>query len=163
MARSIGPGLRYHWGWASTLPGGKWLFSRLLGLVVPYTGSIGAAVKEMEPGHCVVVLQDHRKVRNHLYSVHAIALCNLGEMVTGLALLNSLPDKTRGILTNLAITYLKKARGVLTASCNCDIPVDNQDTEHMLTGEIRNSDGELVAEVIAHWLIGPEKADKHAN
>jgi len=163
MARSTGPGLRYHWRWATTLPGGKWLFSRLLGLVVPYTGSIGATVEIMEPGHCVVVLKDHRKVRNHLHSVHAIALCNLGEMVTGLALLNSLPDNTRGILTNLAITYLKKARGVLTASCNCAIPVDNQDTEHMLSGEIRNSDGELVAEVIANWLTGPEKADKHAN
>ena len=53
MARSIGPRLRYYWGWASALPGGKWLFSRLLGLVVPYTGSIGATVRNMEPGHCV--------------------------------------------------------------------------------------------------------------
>lgn len=163
MARSIGPGLRYYWGWASRLPAGKWLFSRLLGLVVPYTGSISATVRKMEPGHCVIVLKDHRKIRNHLRSVHAIALCNLGEMVTGLALLNSLPDKTRGILTNLAISYQKKARGVLTASCRCDVPVGNQETEHRLTGVIHNSSGELVAEVVANWLTGPEKVDGHAN
>lgn len=163
MARSIGPGLRQYWNWASKLPGGKWLFSRFLGLMVPYTGTIGATVREMEPGYCVVTLQDHRKIRNHLRSVHAIALCNLGEMVTGLALLNSLPDKTRGILTNLAITYLKKARGVLTANCRCDIPADNRETEYLLTGEIRNSEGELVAEVIAHWLIGPELTDGYAH
>lgn len=163
MARSIGPRLRYHWGWASALPGGKWLFSRLLGLVVPYTGSIGANVRNMEPGHCIVVLQEHQKVRNHLHSVHAIALCNLGEMSTGLALMNSLPDKTRGILTSLTITCLKKARGELTANCQCDIPADNLESEHLLTGEIRNSDGELVAEVIAHWLIGPDNPDSHAD
>jgi hypothetical protein len=76
-----------------------------------------------------------------------------------LALLNSLPDKTRGILSNLAVTYLKKARGELTASCRCNIPEDNSETDHLLTGEIRNAEGELVAEVIAHWLIGPEKTD----
>jgi acyl-coenzyme A thioesterase PaaI-like protein len=159
MARSIGPGLRYHWGWTSKLPGGNWLFSRLLGLVVPYTGSIGANVKHLEPGYCVVVVQEHNRIRNHLHSVHAIALCNLGEMATGLALLNSLPDKTRGILTNLAVTYLKKARGELTASCRCNVPEDNSEADHLLTGEIRNAEGELVAEVIAHWLIGPEKPD----
>lgn len=163
MAQSIGPGLRHYWNTIASLPGGKWLFSRLLGRVVPYTGSIGATVQILKPGHCEVVLRDRRKVRNHLRSVHAIALCNLGEMATGLALLNSLPDQARGILTNLSITYMKKARGQLTGSCHCDIPTDNQEHEHLLTGEIRDTEGELVAEVKAHWLIGPEKTGSHGN
>ena len=163
MAQSIGPGLRHYWNKISSLPGGKWLFSRLLGRVVPYTGTIGATVQTLKPGHCEVVLRDRRKVRNHLRSVHAIALCNLGEMATGLALLNSLPDQTRGILTNLSITYMKKARGRLTGSCHCDIPTDNQEHEYLLTGEIRNTEDELVAEVKARWLIGPEKTGSHAN
>lgn len=163
MAQSIGPGLRRYWNAIAPLPGGKWLFSRLLGQIVPYTGSIGATVQTLEPGHCEVSLRDRRKVRNHLHSVHAIALCNLGEMTTGLALLNSLPDKTRGILTQLSVNYIKKARGQLTGSCHCDIPSDNQEHKYRLTGEIRNTQGELVAEVEAHWLVGPEKIESHAN
>lgn len=163
MAHSIGPGLRQYWNRSSALPGGKWLFSRLLGLMAPYTGTIGAVVQVLEPGHCSVILRDRRKVRNHLQSVHAMALCNLGEMVTGLALMNSLPDKTRGILTHLSISYLKKARGLLTATCHCDIPTDNRECENLLTGRIHDANGDLVAEVQARWLIGPEKTPGHAN
>ncbi len=157
MARSIGPGLRHQWQRLSCWPGGKWLFSRVLGLTVPYTGRLGAGVQTLAPGHCVVILRDRRKVRNHLRSVHAMALGNLGEMVTGLALMNSLPDKTRGILTGISVSYLKKARGTLTAECHCDIPDNSDACELTLCGDIRDSAGDSVATVEADWLIGPEK------
>ena len=48
MSRSIGPGLRKQWRRACLLPGGKWLFSRMLGLRVPYSGSLGAVVQSLE-------------------------------------------------------------------------------------------------------------------
>jgi len=156
MARSIGPRLRYYWRTVSDRPGGKWLFSRVLGLIVPYTGSLGGTVQLLEPGHCVVTLPDRRRIRNHLNSVHAIALCNLGEKTTGLALMNSLPENTRGILTGISADYVKKARGLLTAECYCDIPDSNEKCEYAVNSDIRDTGGELVASVCARWLIGPE-------
>jgi acyl-coenzyme A thioesterase PaaI-like protein len=105
----------------------------------------------------VVTLRDRRRVRNHLGSIHAIALANLGEMVTGLALMNSLPDRARGILTGFNVDYLKKARGRLTAECRCEIPVDNSEREYELTGEIRDVQGDIVSMARARWLVGPEK------
>jgi acyl-coenzyme A thioesterase PaaI-like protein len=157
MARSIGPGLRTQWRRLAGLPGGKWLFSRALGRHVPYTGSLGAVIRSLGPGHCVAELRERRRVRNHLDSVHAMALANLAEMVTGLALMNSLPDNTRGILTGFSVDYLKKARGTLVAECRCEIPKDNHDAEHQITGEIRDRGGALVAVARARWLTGPEK------
>lgn len=157
MTQSIGPALRHYWQWLSPHPGGRWLFSRLLGRTVRYTGSIGADIQSLEPGYCAVTLRDRRNIRNHLRSIHAIALCNLGEMVTGLALLNSLPDKTRGILTEIRIEYLKKARDTLSAECRCDIPVSNAQQEIELSTEIRDLQGDIVAITHARWLIGPEK------
>jgi acyl-coenzyme A thioesterase PaaI-like protein len=156
MARSIGPKLRFHWQMVSNRPGGKWLFSRILGLMVPYTGGLGGIVQLLEPGHCVVTLADRRKIRNHLNSIHAMALCNLGEKTTGLALMNSLPDNTRGILTGISAEYMKKARGQLTAECYCDIPDGQEKREYTIKGDVRDSEGELVATVHARWLIGPE-------
>ena len=96
-------------------------------------------------------------VRNHLHSVHAMALSNLGELVTGLALMNSLPVNTRGILTGFSIDYLKKARGRLTAECRCSVPADNTGQTVTLAGEITDRAGDVVATVQARWLIGPEQ------
>jgi uncharacterized protein (TIGR00369 family) len=158
MAQSIGPGLRRHWQRCASLPGGKWLFSRLLGLCAPYSGTIGAQVEELEPGKCVVVLRQRRRVGNHLGSVHAMALANLGELATGLALMSSLPDQARAILTGFSVDYLKKARGRLTAECRGEIPSSNLEHEYLLTGEIFNQDGDTVAIVRARWLVGPDPA-----
>ena len=157
MAQSIGPALRKHWQRLAALPGGKWLFSRLLGRFVPYTGTLGATIAVLEPGHCVIKLKERRKLRNHLRSVHAMALANLGEMATGLALMNGLPDKMRGILTRFDIEYLKKARGLLTAECRCEIPSSHQDHELDVRCEIRDTAGDVISIVTAHWLVGPEK------
>ncbi len=157
MNQSIGPYLRDNWQRFSNKPGGKWLFSRIIGFTVPYTGSIAANVAILEPGHGKITLRERRKVSNHLRSVHAIALANLSEMVTGLTLLNSLPDDARGILTGLQIQYHHKARGLLTAECDCEIPVDNSEREIQVTGEIKNEEGEVVATATATWRIGPEK------
>ncbi len=160
MSHSIGPTLRRRWRQLDALPGGHWLFSRLLGRMAPYTGSIGARVEALEPGYCRVMLKDRRTVRNHLHSVHAIALCNLGEVATGLALMNSLPDQTRGILTSLCADYHHKARGTLHAECHCEIPPDNSERTCKVVASIKDAGGEIVTTVTATWLIGPEPPRK---
>jgi acyl-coenzyme A thioesterase PaaI-like protein len=153
-----GAKLRDVWRRLSPLPGGKWLFSRFLGRLVPYTGSIGAAVTALEPGHARVELPDRRRVRNHLNSIHAVALMNLGELATGLAMLVGLPPSVRGIVTGLSITFHKKARGRLTAECRCAIPTVSADQEYDATATITDAAGDVVARATAHWRLGPTPA-----
>ncbi len=155
----MGMVIRTSWARLSPLPGGKRLFSKLLGTLAPYTGTINPLVLELSPGHCRVELQDRRRVRNHLRSVHAIALMNLAEVATGLAIGAGLPDDARGILTGLSIEYLKKARGRLTAECDCEPPTSTERREYEIVGVIRNAQGDAVARATARWLIGPKRAD----
>jgi len=134
---------------------GRWLFSRLLGRAIPYTATIGAHVERLEPGKVRVVMRDRRKVRNHLASVHAIALANLLELSTGLAFNMALPEGARAILTHLQIDYLKKARGTLTAECACEAPVANEERDYRIVGEAKDASGEIVARATAHWRMRP--------
>lgn len=133
------------------------LFSRILGRFVPYTGSIAPRIQELEAGYAVVAMADSRKVRNHLNSIHAIALVNLAEVTSGLALVVGLPPGARAILTGFSIRYLKKARGTITGECRLVVPQQVTDRfEEKVKVALRNSEREVVAEAEALWTIGPE-------
>ncbi len=147
--------LRSLWSYLRNVPGGGVILGGILGRMAPYTGTIKPEVVELEAGRAVIRLKDRRAVRNHLNSIHAIALMNLGEVATGVAVMFSLPDGARGIITKLSMEYLKKARGTLTAECVCPPISSTERKEYEVTADLKNADGEVVARAFARWMIGP--------
>lgn len=143
------------WKRLHQLPGGAWLFSRILARVIPYTGTIGANVREFRPGYAQITMRDRRRVRNHLNSVHALALANMGEFTSGLAMLGALSTDTRAIPTRLTIEFYKKARGALVAECHCSPPSASEDTDFEVHADIRDTVGDVVARTTVNWRLGP--------
>ena len=134
-------------------PGGRWLFSRLVGRMAPYTGTLKALVLELEPGRAVVQLKDRHGVRNHLRSVHAIALANLGELASGLAASAAMPAGVRGIPTAITIEYHHKARGTLTATGTAALPDVTEPTTVQVHADIRDAQGKTVTTVRVTWKL----------
>lgn len=137
------------------VPGGKTIFSKMLSKMVPYSGSIKPHVEELREGYAEISIKDKRFVRNHLNSVHAIALVNLGELVSGLALTFTQPENVRGIVKRIEIDYLKKARGKITGISEVELPQITERTDFVVTANLFNPKKEQVAAVRVHWVLEP--------
>ena len=152
--------LRQAWDFLSGVPGGKLLFSRLVGRMAPYTGSIHASVVVLRAGYAEVQMPDRRSVRNHLDCVHAIALCNLAELAGNVGVAYSLPDDARFIVAGLSIEYVKKARGTITATSECPVPTTNTKAEYAVPVVMTDAAGDVVARATLRTLVGPKSAKR---
>ena len=123
----------------SSLPAGKFLFSKAIGFAAPFFRHIKPKVIELRPGFCQVEIADRWGIRNHLGTVNAGALCSLAELTGGIALDASLAAKYRWIPRGMTVKYLKKAQGRLTAisefdlsamtAGDIDVPISVKDTQ----------------------------------
>lgn len=141
------------WERTRHLPGGKLLFNRALALAVPYSATIGAELLELRPGLAKVCMSDRRRIRNHLNSIHAMALANLAELASGLALNTGLPEGRRAILTAFTIEYLKKARGTLTAESETPLPDSLETLDWTVNVITKDTSGDIVSSAKATWRI----------
>jgi acyl-coenzyme A thioesterase PaaI-like protein len=155
--RSPGKVLLRLWRRLQPLPGGTRLFSCVFGWLVPYSGSVRPHVRVLEPGHAEIEIPDRRGNRQHLGSVHAIALLNVAEQASGMALLTGLPEDIRGIVTHISMQYLKKARGTIRATCRTTAPTVTGDMEFDVTADCLDRGNEVVARASVRWRLGPAR------
>lgn len=141
------------WAFFEKIPFGKWVFSRFLGMIIPYSGTIRPKILNIYQNEAQVCIKEHRRISNHLNSIHAIALINLGELTTGLALHFALGPNQKAILTNLTARYIKKARGMITASAKLDSNMNITAGEYKIVARLKNQEGDEVALVTAIWLV----------
>lgn len=145
------------WKKYSRLPLGRLLFHQSFYRKVPYTATVKPRFITIEAGYALVEMKDCRNVRNHLESIHAVALMNLGEVSTGVAVLTALPPDARAILKNLSIEFLKKARGTLRAEAR-QAPIASSEKQDLeVVADIKNAGGETVSRVKATWRVGPSR------
>ncbi len=147
--------IRTCWRTLHRWPGGKKLFSWLVGVMAPYSGNIGAEVEGLDKNFAQVRMRDRRRLRNHLRSVHAIALANLAEYTGNLALAYSMPPNARFIVTRLDMRYLLKARGTITATCRTQMPESDARREVEIVVELSDASGAVVGHGVLTSLIGP--------
>jgi acyl-coenzyme A thioesterase PaaI-like protein len=110
-----------------SLPGGRWLYGRLICFKAPYFATIAPRFLALEPGRCEVAIKDRRRVHNHIGTVHAIALCNAAELTAGMMTDVTIPSSMRWIPKGMSVEYLGKAVGSMHAVATPDMPLAAQE------------------------------------
>jgi acyl-coenzyme A thioesterase PaaI-like protein len=149
--------VREAWDRLARLPGGNHVFSRMLARLAPYTGTMGAVVRELSEGYAKVTLADRKAVRNHLSCIHAVALANLVELTGNMALAYSLPDDARFIVAGMSLDYIKKARGTITGECHIPPIESSVRNEYDVPVTLKDQSGDLVVNGMLKTLVGPKR------
>lgn len=147
------------WKKLSVAPGGKWAFSRALCFKAPYFGSIKPLFEELRPGRCTVRVRKQRAVLNHLGTVHAIALCNMAELVGGTMTEVTIPKTHRWIPKGMTVEYLKKANHDVLAIAEPGGTVDWSKAGEYKVGVIIKdtvTDEDVFRAMISMW-VSPKK------
>ena len=97
------------WKRLSALPGGPWLFSKVVANKAPYFTTISPRIEELREGYARITIPKRRAVHNHIGTVHAIALCNLLEMCMGVMAEASIPKHLRWLPKGMTVRYTAKA------------------------------------------------------
>ena len=139
-------------------PMGKWLFSRIVCQAAPYFGSIRPRFLSLAPGRAEVAMKNRRRVRNHIGTVHAIAMCNLCELAAGTMTDASMLPGMRWIPKSMQVEYLAKAGTDLVASARLTEPLQaGESYELPVTAEVRDTTGRIVLRAVITMWISPGK------
>jgi uncharacterized protein (TIGR00369 family) len=118
------------WQAIASKPFGKLFFSLVVAHKAPYFSTIAPRFEALAPGHCRVRMRKRRAVHNHIGTVHAIALCNLAELVAGVCTDVSVPKGIRWLPKSMNVEYLAKANSDVTGECQIP-PIIWSDTMQM--------------------------------
>lgn len=145
----------------AVLPSGlrERVFERFAGVIVPHAARMGFRVRTLTATEIEVTMPDRRGNRNHLSSLHAMALAHLGEYTSGLLLLYAVhPLGYRTILRKFSIEYLAKARGTITGRATVKLPKGSLDKKDIsMKVELVDEAGTVVARATPMWRVGKNR------
>ena len=99
---------------------GKRIFSFAFGQVAPYFASVRPQFVTIRPNYAELTIKKRRAVKNHIGTVHAIAVCNGLEAAMGALAEASIPKDKRWIPKGMEVAYLAKSSSDLRCIAETD-------------------------------------------
>jgi uncharacterized protein (TIGR00369 family) len=135
----------------------------MLAGVIPFNRHLGIEITELEAGRAVATLPEAPHLLNHVGTQHAAALFAVAEAASGAAVAGALADVITTV-TPLArsaqITYLKPARGPITATARLDYDAAEMrakladgKADFAVAVDLTDGQGVKVAQVGVAWYV----------
>jgi len=125
-------------------PLGTRIFSKMVCFKAPYFNTIKPVFSELQPGSSTITMKKRRSVTNHIGSVHAIAMCNMAELVGGTMVEVTLSGEYRWIPRSMSVQYKRIARTSLTAYSQVDPGTLNREQDIDIPVSVKDENGEEV-------------------
>lgn len=147
------------WNQLKSSSAGRLLFSKLICWKAPYFSSISPLFDVVKPDYCQVSIHKHRKLMNHINTIHAIVMCNMAELAGGTMTQVSVPNHYRWIPKGMTVEYLQKAETDLVAIATPADPEQHWQahTEYLVKVEIFDTAQVLVFRALISMRISPQK------
>jgi acyl-coenzyme A thioesterase PaaI-like protein len=127
------------------LPLGGRVFSLAYQAAAPYFLTVPVGIVDVAPGRAHASMREVPWVKNHLHSVHAIALCNLAEYTMGAVAEATVPASHRWVPKGMTVEYVAIARGRMHAAATLELPEPLADRQEVpVAVEVTNPAGETV-------------------
>lgn len=146
------------WTRLSRIPLGSRLFTRLFTIKTPYAATIRPQFAVLEPNRVELVVRDRRRVRNHVGTVHAVALCNGLETAAGTLAEVTVPRDRRWIPKGMEVAYAAKAVGDVRCVAETDPSqwaTDDPDLHVRVRGTL--ADGTVAIEGVIRLWVTPRQ------
>jgi len=101
-------------------PAGKTIFSVLFSQKAPYFATVRPRFTELRPNYAELTIKKHRRVQNHIGTVHVIAICNGLEAAMGALAEATVPSNKRWIPKGMEVSYAAKATSNITCIAETD-------------------------------------------
>ena len=136
---------------------GRWVFTRIICFRAPYFGSISPLFVTLESGRAVVTMQKRRKVKNHIGTIHAIAMANLCEIAAGVLTEVSIPADMRWIPKGMNIQYLGKAETKISATAELPAVKSGEKQDAIVSVDVKDTSGTIVVHADITMYVTPRR------
>ena len=150
------------------------LLSKTFGKIVPYVGTTGLYYETVEPNQVVVSLNNNKNIRNHIGSIHAVAVTLLAETATGFILGVNLPADRILLIKSYSVDFYRplqkgQVAAIATLSDEQRLEIINTPKGEMVIPcviEDRDSDSErapITVEMTWAWIPKAELDARRAG
>jgi acyl-coenzyme A thioesterase PaaI-like protein len=139
------------------LPKGRTVFSVVFARKAPYFRSIRPRFRDVRPHRAELVVADRKSVRNHIGTVHVIAICNGLEAAMGALAEVNVPAGKRWIPKGMEVSYTGKAVSDITCVAETD-PAQWSGDDPDVPVRVRavRDDGTTVVEGVIRLWVTPK-------
>lgn len=98
----------------------SWLLTKAFCSKVKFAGTTGIKIEEITDKKVTILLDNSKKVQNHIGGIHAIAAAVIAESATGIVFGMNVPDEALPLLKSMNVEYKRRMQGSLKAVASLD-------------------------------------------